>query len=148
MSTRPKLVVAVAEDSERAWLARSLADVYRVEVAATGKEALRAAEHIDADVMICAQALPDLAGSEVCLRLRQTHPRMRMLVLIDPAFAGMSESTLRASLHADGVLTRPLRFKRVAERLREWGLPVGGEELTVVAPLVDNDFTEPKPRGG
>jgi len=141
MSQRPKVVVAVGEASERTWLARSLAASCQVTAAENGNEAIRVAQEATADILICEQALPGrLSGSDVCRQLKTSLPNLRSLVLINECFASMPEPVLRENLHADGVIARPLRFRLIAERLRQWGIPVRALELTAAPPEVDPEI--------
>jgi two-component system KDP operon response regulator KdpE len=102
---------AVAEVLATALRARG----HRVDVAATGREALAMASMIEPDVVLLDLALPDVDGIEVCRRLRRWFNNPIMVLTADG-----DEDRMVAALDAgaDDYVTKPFSMRALLARLR------------------------------
>jgi DNA-binding response OmpR family regulator len=114
----------VVEDEARiaSFLVRGLrAQGYAVDHVATGGEALSGARDPELDLMILDLGLPDMDGTEVLRRVRESGSRLPILVLTARGEVGDRVESL--DLGADDYLVKPFAFDellaRVRARLRE-----------------------------
>ncbi len=87
-----------------------------VEVASTGRDALRVAADFEPDAAVLDIGLPDVDGLEVMRRLRARDPRMCVLFLtardaVDDRVAGLTAG-------ADDYVTKPFSLEELLARLR------------------------------
>lgn len=88
----PTVLLVDDEDSVREVCALLLQRAgYRVVAAANGAEAIAASKALGVDAVICDLALPDVPGTELVQRLRQTHVDIGVVYVSgwDPAEAGL-----------------------------------------------------------
>jgi two-component system, OmpR family, response regulator len=112
-----KVLVVEDEDRIASFLMKGLkAEGYAVDRVATGEAALGHARDPSLDLMILDLGLPDIDGSEVLLRLRQSGADVPIIVLtargdVDDRVAGLD-------LGADDYLAKPFAFDELLARVR------------------------------
>ena len=112
-----RLLVVEDDDSLRATLARRFADEgYAVETAATGPDALAAAEAAPPDLVVLDVMLPGLDGVEVCRRLRAERPLLYILMLT--ARAAEIDRVVGLEVGADDYVAKPFSLSEVVARVR------------------------------
>ena len=119
----PRILVVDDDGVTRLVLGAALRDAgYEVEEVADGAEGLTAFRARPADLVICDLVMPQHGGLETVRELRQSDPRVRILVV--SGVIGSSAEHLRAAVRfgADRVLPKPVNLK---------------ELLTMVAGLLD-----------
>lgn len=114
-------------DVVRAYLEK---EGFQVATATTGREALERTQQWRPHLIILDLMLPDLAGEEVCLRLRQ---ETDVPILMLTAKSSKDEIVQGLALGADDYLTKPFSPKELAARVRAILRRVQGP----TAPLVD-----------
>jgi len=110
--------VLVVEDEARVadFIQQGLrADGWHVTVAPDGRTALYLIESDSFDVVVLDLMLPDLAGQEVCRRMRARRDRTPILMLT--ALDKVDERVAGLRLGADDYLTKPFDFSEFAARL-------------------------------
>ena len=111
--------VLVVEDETKmaALLKRGLErEGYAVDVAATGAEALWAAEATRYDAVVLDVLLPETDGFEVCRRLRRSGAWMPVMLLT--ARDAVNDRVRGLDAGADDYLTKPFAFAELFARLR------------------------------
>jgi len=88
---------------------------FAVEVAATGKEALRLARSTHPDLVMLDVMLPDIEGIEVCRRLRETGDRVPVVFLT--ARHGTEDKVSGLNL-GDDYVTKPFAIDELVARVR------------------------------
>jgi two-component system KDP operon response regulator KdpE len=88
---------------------------YDVEIAATGGDAIRAAEAAPPDLIVLDLGLPDLDGAEVCRRIR-LHSQAPLIVL--SARSEEADKVAALDLGADDYVTKPFGPKELLARIR------------------------------
>lgn len=110
MHTLKPVRIVVVDDDEAHRFTMRLAlehEGFEVKTAATGKEALRAAEDLP-DLMIVDLRLPDISGFEICRYVKTTSELASIAIVnITAAYAGSEERVEALNAGADGYLTRP-----------------------------------------
>jgi DNA-binding response OmpR family regulator len=115
--TPDRLLVVEDDDSLRQVLARRLGESgYAVETAATGPDALDAAEAAQPDLVLLDVMLPGLDGIEVCRRLRAERPLLPILMLT--ARADELDRVVGLEVGADDYITKPFSLQEVVARVR------------------------------
>lgn len=107
---------AVVREGTRQILERE-PDLEVVGEAATGIEAAELAERLVPAVLVCDLRLPGLSGIEVCARLRESRPEVRVLIL--SAFDDDEYVTAALRAGALGYLPKTAPGRRVVEAVRE-----------------------------
>lgn len=118
--------VLVVEDQER--LARAVAEGLRregmaVDLSLDGADAL---SHVDLnpyDVIVLDRDLPGVHGDQVCRRIAEQHPEIRVLMLT--AASTISERVEGLELGADDYLPKPFEFAELVARVRALGRRAG-----------------------
>ena len=90
---------------------------YSTEVAFDGKGALAAARQATCQVALVDLGLPDMDGFEVCRRLRQEHPALRLVALTGYSDAASREQATAVGF--DRFLVKPLDTRAVAAAIAE-----------------------------
>jgi DNA-binding response OmpR family regulator len=142
MRTVPEQRILVVEDDEVIGdgLRQALeTQGYAVAWAATGAEALRAAEAACPDLVVLDLGLPDLDGVSVCRRLRAARPSTTIVVLT--ARSAEIDVVVGLDAGADDYVIKPFRLAellaRIRAHLRRATLPEGDERLVAGALTVD-----------
>ncbi len=113
-------VLVVEDDPEQAEILREQLQhaQYRVEVAATGNEALSLAQGLVPDLVLLDVILPDLDGYQVCARLRR-HSETEMVPVVMLTGLGATEDRIRAlEVGADDFLTKPYNLDELLARVK------------------------------
>ena len=106
---------------------------YEIQTAATGEDGLRALDGFNPDVVIVDRRLPNMAGEEVCDRLRADERTARSTIVM---MTSTRDEALRASAlahGADDLFFKPLQPADVAERLER--VVRGRAPATAPAPI-------------
>ncbi len=88
---------------------------YEVEVAATGADALRLAADRAPDLVVLDLGLPDIEGTEVCRRLRDT---LAMPIIVLSARGAEADKVQALDLGADDYVTKPFGPEELLARIR------------------------------
>ena len=88
---------------------------YEVEVAGTGRDALRMVEERAPDLMVLDLGLPDIEGTEVCRRVRT---RSKVPIVVLSARGGESDKVKALDLGADDYVTKPFGPEELLARIR------------------------------
>jgi two-component system, OmpR family, response regulator ResD len=95
-------------------------DAFDVRFAVDGKAALAAAAERAPDLVVLDVMMPGMDGYEVCRRLRETYPEMRILMLTARATDDAEEAAMAAG--ADAFLTKPFSPLALREFIDESAL--------------------------
>ncbi len=151
---RPTILVVEDNDELRGYLRRHLSDRYRVVEAANGALGLQAARAEVPDLILCDVMMPEMDGDELCRAVRGD-PELAYLPLIMVTARASRDSRLSALKGgADDYLVKPfdpeeLRHrvhnalasrKRLAERLRAEGQPLGFVPMEFPGERIDRNF--------
>jgi two-component system KDP operon response regulator KdpE len=88
---------------------------YDVEMASAGTAALKLAAERSPDLIVLDLGLPDLDGSEVCRRIRETS---RVPIIILSARGGEADKVRALDLGADDFVTKPFGPEELLARIR------------------------------
>lgn len=88
---------------------------YEVEMASAGTAALRLAEERAPDLIVLDLGLPDLDGTEVCRRIRETS---KVPIIILSARNGEADKVRALDLGADDFVTKPFGPEELLARVR------------------------------
>jgi two-component system KDP operon response regulator KdpE len=116
MSERPRILLVddeVAIQRAVGPLLRSRG--YDVEIAGTGTAALTAVSHRPPDLIVLDLGLPDLEGTEVCRRVRETSS---VPIVVLSARGAESEKVRALDLGADDYVTKPFGPEELLARIR------------------------------
>jgi DNA-binding response OmpR family regulator len=136
MGVTPRVLVVEDDTTVREITRRYLGDAgYTVDEAADGPSGLRAARADPPDAVVLDVMLPGLNGLEVCRALRDSHPRLPIVML--SALGDENDRVAGLQLGADDYVTKPFSARelvlRVAAVLRRATAATSG-------PLVDGDL--------
>jgi two-component system KDP operon response regulator KdpE len=88
---------------------------YDVDTAGTGTEALRVVATRPPDLIVLDLGLPDIEGTEVCRRIRETS---KMPIVVLSARGGESDKVNALDLGADDYVTKPFGPEELLARIR------------------------------
>jgi two-component system KDP operon response regulator KdpE len=88
---------------------------YGVEVASTGAEALRAVSDREPDLIVLDLGLPDIEGTEVCRRIRDT---LKTPIIVLSARGAEADKVNALDLGADDYVTKPFGPEELLARIR------------------------------
>lgn len=111
---------------------------YSVTVAATGRDAIAAAERQPPDLIILDLGLPDMDGIEVCRRIRQ---RVEIPILILSARGREAEKVAALDQGADDYVTKPFGPEELLARIRVALRRSFGSEPALHGTLTRGDLT-------
>lgn len=137
-----KILVVEDEQKVAAFIRQGLEEAgYQVEVAHDGINGKRLAEEKRFDLLVLDLLLPGINGTVVCKALRQSQPRLPILML---TALGTSEDKLAGfDAGADDYLVKPFEFSELLARIKALvrrANPSAMEEKLVVADLeLDTD---------
>lgn len=137
-----KILVVEDEQKVAAFIRQGLEEAgYQVELSHDGLSGKRLAEEKRFDLLVLDLLLPGMNGMEVCKALRQSQPRLPILML---TALGTSEDKLAGfDSGADDYLVKPFEFNELLARIRALvrrSNPAAMEEKLVVGDLeLDTD---------
>jgi two-component system KDP operon response regulator KdpE len=111
---------------------------YEVEIAATGRDALRVASEHPPDLVVLDLGLPDLEGTEVCRRIRGNS---QVPIVVLSARGGEADKVSALDLGADDYVTKPFSPEELLARIRAALRRVFSEEEGDVGRLQCGDLT-------
>ncbi len=134
----PRVLVVEDDATVREITRRYLGDAgYAVDEAADGPSGLHAARAHPPDAVVLDVMLPGLTGLEVCRALRDSYPRLPIVML--SALGDEDDRVAGLQLGADDYVTKPFSARelvlRVAAVLRR-----ATDSASTAAPLVDGDL--------
>jgi two-component system, OmpR family, KDP operon response regulator KdpE len=114
----PRILLVGDETSIQVTLTQALKSRgFDVEVAKTGKEALRLAGERPPDLVILDLGLPDIEGTEICRRIRETSA---VPIIILSARGSENDKVAALDLGADDYVTKPFGPEELLARIRVW----------------------------
>ncbi len=144
MSTEKPELLIVEDEPEIAELIEFHADRagMRPTIVGTGRKALDAVRDSKPDLIVLDLMLPDLAGLEVCRRLKQSEETRAIPIVMVTAKGEESDIVAGIELGADDYVTKPFSPRVLMARLRnvlrragvsDDGAPVAGERMELLA---------------
>jgi two-component system KDP operon response regulator KdpE len=100
---------------------------YDVEIAGTGAEALRVVADRAPDLIVLDLGLPDIEGTEVCRRIRET---LKVPIIVLSARGAEADKVNALDLGADDYVTKPFGPEELLARVRVAVRRVMSEEAT------------------
>ena len=98
---------------------------YDVDVAGTGADALRLAGEHPPDLIVLDLGLPDIEGTEVCRRIRQS---VATPIIVLSARGSEADKVAALDLGADDYVTKPFGPEELLARIRVWLRRLATEE--------------------
>jgi two-component system, OmpR family, KDP operon response regulator KdpE len=111
---------------------------YDVEIAGTGAEALRVVADRAPDLIVLDLGLPDIEGTEVCRRIRET---LKVPIIVLSARGAESDKVNALDLGADDYVTKPFGPEELLARVRVALRRVMSEEAAESGLLRAGDLT-------
>ena len=111
---------------------------YDVEIAGTGAEALRVVADRAPDLIVLDLGLPDIEGTEVCRRIRET---LKVPIIVLSARGTEADKVNALDLGADDYVTKPFGPEELLARVRVALRRVMSEEATESGLLRAGDLT-------
>ena len=111
---------------------------YEVDVAGTGKEALKIVADHPPDIIVLDLGLPDIEGTEVCRRVRESSS---MPIIILSARGREADKVAALDLGADDYVTKPFGPEELLARIRVWLRRVLSEERIESGHVTISDLT-------
>jgi two-component system KDP operon response regulator KdpE len=111
---------------------------YQVDVAGTGKGALKIVAEHPPDVIVLDLGLPDIEGSEVCRRVRES---ASMPIIILSARGREADKVAALDLGADDYVTKPFGPEELLARIRVWLRRVLSEDRVESGRVTISDLT-------
>lgn len=139
MSTRGRILLVDDETSiQRAVGPLLRSRGYDVEIAGTGAEALRVVADRAPDLIVLDLGLPDIEGTEVCRRIRET---LKVPIIVLSARGAEADKVNALDLGADDYVTKPFGPEELVARVRVALRRVMSEEATESGLLRAGDLT-------
>lgn len=118
LGERRKILVIDDEPINLHALGALLGDTYKVMVATSGEQGLRAAESGQPDLILLDIAMPGMSGHEVCRRLREGTPTRSIPIIFLTALADAEAEAHGLDLGAVDYITKPFSAAVVKARIR------------------------------
>jgi len=117
--TRPSRILLVDDDRsiQRALTPLLQSRGFDVDVAGTGRDALRAVAERPPDVIVLDLGLPDIEGTSVC---RQVRERSSTPIIVLSARGSEADKVAALDLGADDYVTKPFGPEELLARIRVW----------------------------
>ncbi|HEV3140021.1 MAG TPA: response regulator transcription factor [Vicinamibacterales bacterium] len=139
MMHAPLILLVDDERSIQVTLAQALRSRgFDVDVAKTGKDALRLAAERPPDLVVLDLGLPDIEGSEVCRRIRESST---VPIIILSARGAESDKVAALDLGADDYVTKPFGPEELFARIRVWLRRVLSDDSLESGRLTIGDLT-------
>jgi DNA-binding NtrC family response regulator len=118
MGNAGKILVIDDDKSIRNTLALALNEEgYEVDTAENGKEAINKSYSNFYNLAIVDWRLPDIQGTDLLLKLKETTPKMAKIMLT--GYPSMDNAIDSVNNHADAFLLKPVHFEVLLEKVRE-----------------------------
>jgi DNA-binding response OmpR family regulator len=135
----PRVLVVEDDATVREITRRYLGDAgYAVDEAADGVAGLRSARAHPPDAVVLDVMLPGLSGLEVCRALRDTHPRLPIVML--SALGNEGDRVAGLEFGADDYVTKPFSVRELVLRVAAVLRRATTESATSEALLADGDL--------
>ncbi len=135
----PRVLVVEDDTTVREITRRYLGDAgYAVDEAADGVAGLHSARTNPPDAVVLDVMLPGLSGLEVCRALRDTHPRLPIVML--SALGDEGDRVAGLEYGADDYVTKPFSARELVLRVAAVLRRANTEFATFGAPLADGDL--------
>jgi len=112
--------ILVIDDDEKILTAFSIVlrkEGYTVDTAKTGKEAIEKSNTNFYNLALIDIRLPDMAGTELLTKMKETTPKMRKLIVT--GYPDMNGAIRAVNEGADGYIVKPTKPGEIAEKVRE-----------------------------
>ena len=118
MGNAGKILVIDDDKSIRNTLALALKEEgYEVDTAENGKEAINKTYSNFYNIAIIDWRLPDIQGTDLLLKLKETTPKMAKIMLT--GYPSMDNAIDSVNNHADAFLLKPVHFEVLLEKVKE-----------------------------
>jgi DNA-binding NtrC family response regulator len=112
--------ILVVDDDEN--IRNSLAVIlkgegYKVDVAMSGSEAVKKSEAAIYNVALIDIRLPDMEGTEILTRMRDTVPKVRKIILT--GYPSLQNAIEAVNRKADAYILKPVEVKKLLDKIRE-----------------------------
>jgi DNA-binding response OmpR family regulator len=111
------LVVDDDENIRKTILAILLDEGFEVDSAASGREAIRKTQDSTYNVALLDIKLPDMEGTELLSKMRDTVPKMRKIMVT--GFPSQQNAISAVNQKADAYLIKPVDIEKLLETIRE-----------------------------
>jgi DNA-binding NtrC family response regulator len=92
-------------------------EAYDVDVAATGKEAIRKAEKSAYNIVLLDIRLPDMEGTELLKLMKETVPPTRKIIIT--GYPSMQNAITALNRNADAYLVKPINIENLLKTVKE-----------------------------
>ena len=114
----PRILVAEDEDDLRGFIVALLKEIYEVDVAKTGAEALTLIQGVRPDLVLTDIMMPEVSGLDLCRSIKGD-PTLRHIPVILLTARGESEAALEGyEAGADDFVSKPFHTKVLLARIR------------------------------
>ncbi len=111
------LVVDDDENIRKTVLAILLDEGFEVDLAASGREAIRKTQDSTYNVALLDIKLPDMEGIELLSKMRDTVPKIRKIMVT--GFPSQQNAILALNQKADAYLIKPVDIEKLLDTIRE-----------------------------
>jgi two-component system, OmpR family, KDP operon response regulator KdpE len=111
---------------------------YEVDLAATGKDALKTVAEHPPDIIVLDLGLPDIEGTEVCRRVRESSS---VPIIILSARGREADKVSALDLGADDYVTKPFGPEELLARIRVWLRRVMSDDRVESGRVTISDLT-------
>jgi DNA-binding response OmpR family regulator len=111
------LIVDDDENIRKTILAILLDEGFKVDLATSGCEAIRKTQNSTYNVALLDIKLPDMEGTELLSKMRETAPKMRKIMVT--GFPTQENAILALNQKADVYLIKPVNFEKLLDIIRE-----------------------------
>jgi len=117
MSEKPRILIIDDDEDVRKVVMTALQDEgYLVEPASNGAEAVKKTESQVYNLAVIDIRLPDLEGTQLLSKMKDTTPKMRKIILT--GYADLRNAIEAVNKGADGYLTKPVEMNQLVEMIK------------------------------